>query len=118
MPNTIVKRYYPRLSEVVTVQDLPEFLNFLENGLEQVFDRIHYKNLQYSKSFNGDAAFYSLDLVTRDRLQFPLTGGMQLVMNPDVDGDAGICKSFPPSGILLFIRRFLSTGFEGISPHR
>ncbi|ASS49322.1 MAG: hypothetical protein A3D31_03645 [Candidatus Fluviicola riflensis] len=110
MPNTIVKRYYPRLSEVVTVQDLPEFLNFLENGLEQVFDRIHYKNLQYSKSFNGDAAFYSLDLVTRDRLQFPLPGGMQLVMNPDVDGDAGI-SSFPIAieykwEILAFVKAF------------
>lgn len=110
MPNTIAKRYYPRLSEVVTLQDLPEFLNFLENGLDQVFDRIHYKNLQYSKSYNGDSAFYSLDLVTRNRLQFPLPGGMQLVMNPDLDGDSGI-SSFPIAveykwEILAFVRAF------------
>lgn len=116
MPNTIAKRYYPRLSEVVTLQDLPEFLNFLENGLDQVFDRIHYKNLQYSKSFNGDAAFYSLDLVTRNRLQFPLPGGMQLVMNPDVDGDSGI-SSFPIAieykwEILAFVRAFKMQEFS------
>ncbi len=116
MPNTLAKRYYPRLSEVVTLQDLPEFLNFLENGLETVFDRIHYKNLQYSKSFNGDAAFYSLDLITRDRLQFPLPGGMQLVLNPDQDGDTGI-SSFPVAieyklEILAFIKAFKMQEFS------
>lgn len=110
MPNNIAKRYYPRLSEVVKLEDLPEFLNFIENGLEAVFNKIHYKNLQYSKSYNGDAAFYSLDLVTRDRLQFPLPGGMQLVLNPDEDGDSGI-SSFPIAieykwEILAFIRAF------------
>lgn len=46
-------RYYPRLSEVITVDDLPEFLSFVENGLNSIFDNIHYKNLQYSKGYRG-----------------------------------------------------------------
>lgn len=116
MPNTIAKRYYPRLSEVVTLEDIPPFLTFVESGLEQLFDRIHFKNLQYSKSRNGDAAFYSLDLVTKDRLDLPLPGGMMLVLNPDVDGDAGI-SSFPVSveyqwEILAFLNSFNLSGFS------
>lgn len=56
-------RYYPKLSEVVTVDNLPEFLQFVQNGLNAIFDKIHYKNLQYSKNPKGDAAFYSLEVV-------------------------------------------------------
>lgn len=116
MPNTIAKRYYPRLSEVVTLEDLPVFLSFVEDELQSVFDRIHFKNLQYSKSRNGDAAFYSLDLVTKDRLDFPLPRGMKLVLNPDLDGDAGI-SSFPISveyqwEILAFLKSFNLSGFS------
>jgi hypothetical protein len=51
MPNIVpTARYYPKLSEVITVDDLPEFLSFVQNGLNSIFDKIHYKNLQYSKS--------------------------------------------------------------------
>lgn len=57
-------RYYPRLSEVITVEDLPEFLSFVQGGFNAIFDKIHYKNLQYSKSYRGDSAFYSLDIVS------------------------------------------------------
>ena len=59
MPATkpVTKRYYPALSEVITVDDLPKFLHFAETGLNTLLDKIHYKNLQYSKSIRGDAAF-------------------------------------------------------------
>jgi hypothetical protein len=57
-------RYCPRLSEAVTVDDLPEFLSFVQNGLNTIFNKIHYKNLQYSKGYRDDSAFYSLDIVT------------------------------------------------------
>ncbi|ETZ21004.1 hypothetical protein N824_02505 [Pedobacter sp. V48] len=35
MPTTkaVTKRYCPALSEMITVDDLPEFLHFAENGL-------------------------------------------------------------------------------------
>jgi hypothetical protein len=32
----ITKRYYPKLSEVITVDDLPEF-HFAQNGLSSLF---------------------------------------------------------------------------------
>jgi hypothetical protein len=73
----VTKRYYPKLSEVMTLDDLPEFLSFAREGLMQIFDKIYYKNLQYSKSYRGDAAFYSLDIVSREiglNLPFGLRG--------------------------------------------
>lgn len=55
--NNYSQRYYSKLSEIITIEDLPEFLSFVQDGLNAIFDKIHYKNLQYSKSFRGDAAF-------------------------------------------------------------
>jgi hypothetical protein len=37
-------RYYPRLSEIITVDDLPDFLSFVEDGLNSIFNNIHYRN--------------------------------------------------------------------------
>jgi hypothetical protein len=34
-------RYYPRLSEVITIDDLPEFLSFVQDGFNNIFDKIH-----------------------------------------------------------------------------
>lgn len=109
-------RYYPRLSEIITVDDLPEFLSFVENGLNAIFDKIHYKNLQYSKGYRGDSAFYSLDIVTSERLALPLPFGLGLVLNPDLDGDSTI-SSFPITleyqwEILAFLKTFSSSSFS------
>ncbi|KRB56730.1 hypothetical protein [Flavobacterium sp. Root186] len=109
-------RYYPRLSEVISVDDLPEFLSFVENGLNAIFDKIHYKNLQYSKGYRGDSAFYSLDIVTSEKLAIPLPFGLGLVLNPDLDGDSSI-SSFPITleyqwEILAFLKTFSSSNFS------
>ncbi|MDP5201117.1 hypothetical protein [Flavobacterium sp. DG2-3] len=110
-------RYYPRLSEVITVDDLPEFLSFVEDGLNSIFDKIHYKNLQYSKGYRGDSAFYSLDIVTSSPLALPLPFDLKLVFNPDLkDGDQSI-SSFPITleyqwEILAFLKTFSSSSFS------
>lgn len=110
-------RYYPRLSEVVTVDDLPEFLSFVQNGLNAIFDKIHYKNLQYSKGYRGDSAFYSLDIVTSTKLAIPLPFDLSLVLNPDItEGDSAI-SSFPITleyqwEIVAFIKTFSSSSFS------
>jgi hypothetical protein len=82
--NTITKRYYPALSEVISTEDLPEFLHFAEEGLENILSKIYYKNLQYSRSQRGDSAFYSLDIISKS-IGLPLPFGMRLVLNPDTD---------------------------------
>jgi len=89
-PIVVAKRYYPRLSEIVTVNDLPEFLSFVQEGLNAIFDKIHYKNLQYSKSYRGDSAFYSLDIVSRKPISFTISGGLKLVLNPDAGASVSL----------------------------
>ncbi|AXG73533.1 hypothetical protein DVK85_04515 [Flavobacterium arcticum] len=89
----IARRYYPKLSEIVTVDDLPESLSFIQEGLNAIFDKIHYKNLQYSKSYRGDSAFYSLDIVTKQDIGLNLLGNIRLILNPDAT-DSNI-SSFP-----------------------
>lgn len=108
-------RYYPRLSEVVTVDDLPEFLSFVQNGINSVLDKVHYKNLQYSKSPKGDAASYHLDLVTKERLGFTIPGtGCSLILNPDVDQNISsfpVCVQYQWE-ILAFLRSFSLENFS------
>ncbi len=117
MPNIVpTARYYPKLSEVITADDLPEFLSFVQNGLNSIFDKIHYKNLQYSKSVNGDAAFYSLEIVSK-KLGIPLPFGMALVLNPDLTSSNNKISSFPITleyqwEILAFLKTFSSSNFS------
>ena len=42
MTNPVANRYYPRLSELMTVDDLPEFLSFIQNGLDDLLESIYY----------------------------------------------------------------------------
>jgi hypothetical protein len=118
MPNIVpTARYYPKLSEVITVDDLPEFLSFVENGLNAIFDKIHYKNLQFSKSYRGDSAFYSLDIVSSTKLAIPLPFDLALVLNPDLTGGDSTISSFPITleyqwEILAFLKSFNLDNFS------
>ena len=98
MPNTpavVSRRYYPRLSSIVSQDDLPEILGFVKEGLQNLFEKLHYKDLQHSKSPSGDAAFYSLSIVS-DRIDIELPGtGIFLVFNPDLTGSDFTISTFP-----------------------
>ncbi|MXN92322.1 hypothetical protein GR160_13925 [Flavobacterium sp. Sd200] len=112
---TIARRYYPRLSEIVSVEELPEFLSFLQEASNAIFSKIHYKNLQYSKSYRGDSAFYSLDIVTKEPLALPLPGGLELVLNPDASNTS--ISSFPVAleyqwEILAYLHSFSLENFS------
>ncbi|WP_203296539.1 hypothetical protein [Luteirhabdus pelagi] len=112
----IIARYYPTLDTVVTLDEFPEFLNFLRDGLASLFGKIHYRNLQFSKSPNGDTAFYSLDIVSKKRLDIELPGAdIFIVLNPTVD-DAGV-SAFPITiqyqwPILAYLRSFNLDNFN------
>ncbi|WP_130735947.1 hypothetical protein [Flavobacterium sp. J27] len=102
MPNTqtpsvaVTKRYYPTLSTILNEEDIPEILGFIKEGLVGLLGKIHYKDLQYTKSPRGDAAFYSLNIVSPKRLAIELPGtGISLVLNPDVTGNDFSISSFP-----------------------
>jgi len=115
---TVVKRYYPALSSVVSLDDFPESLGFIKQAIEQLFDKIHYKDLQYKKSPKGDAAFYSLTIVS-NKLAIELFGsGVSLVLNPDESGNTDFnISAFPVTveyqwKILAYLRSFDLNNFS------
>ncbi len=106
----ITSRYYPTLSMVITAEELPDLLGFLKEGLAGLLDNIHYKDLQYSKSIYGDRAYYSLRIVSKNRMDLEIPGtGIFLSLNPDAS-DTTI-SSFPITveyewPILAYLRSF------------
>jgi len=93
--SAISNRFYPQLSDLITVDDLPDFLDFAKDELDSLLSSIHYKDLQHSKSARGDSAFYSLDIISPN-IGVNLPFGLRLVLNPDTTGDTSI-SSFPIS---------------------
>ncbi len=117
-PPTVVKRYYPALSSVVSLDDFPESLGFIKQAIQNLFDKIHYKDLQYKKSPKGDAAFYSLTIVSR-KLAIELFGsGISLVLNPDENDNTDFnISAFPVTleyqwKILAYLRSFDLNNFS------
>jgi len=112
----ITSRYYPTISMILTEEELPDLLGFLKEGLAGLLDSIHYKDLQYSKSVYGDKAFYSLRIVSKNRLDLEIPGtGIFLALNPDAS-DTNI-SSFPITveyewPILAYLRSFNVESFS------
>lgn len=117
MPETpTTYNYYPALSGLMTVDDLPEILGFIRDGLHQIFEKVYYKNYYSSVNGDGSFAFYSLEIVSRTKLavEFPGTG-IFFVLNPDYE-DSTI-SSFPiivqwNQKILRYLGRFSMDQFS------
>lgn len=117
MPETpTTYNYYPALSGLMTADDLPEILGFIRDGLQQIFEKVYYKNYYSSVNQDGSFAFYSLEIVSRTKLavEFPGTG-IFFVLNPDYE-DTTI-TSFPITlqwnqKILRFLGRFSMDQFS------
>jgi hypothetical protein len=112
----ITSRYYPSLADLVDKKKVPAFLhNFLFDHYDDstppvlikgALSKVHYRNLQFTKSSNGDSASYSLDLVSKEEIGYELPGGLEFVLNSG--GNANI-SAFPITlqyqwAILGFIR--------------
>ncbi|MEL6866949.1 MAG: hypothetical protein AAFP19_21165, partial [Bacteroidota bacterium] len=78
--------FYPPLSSIVTFDELPDQLSFVKDGLSSLFDKIYFRDLQFSKSPKGDSAFYSLVIVSKKRLAVEIPGtGLFFILNPAHD---------------------------------
>jgi hypothetical protein len=117
MPTTpATYTYYPALSDLMKPADLPDFLSFIKDGLQAVFDKMYYKDYQTSRSTTGSSAFYSLDIVSRKKLALELPGtGVFFVLNPDYN-DSTI-SSFPVTvfwewEVMRYVRYFNLNGFS------
>lgn len=104
--------FYPSLATLIPLESIPSELGLLKGGLSNFFDHFFYRDLQIHKSVNGDAAFYSLKLITYKRLalEVPGTGGLALILNPGLNQSIqGASSEFPISvsykwGILRYAK--------------
>ena len=116
MPNTVVARYYPTLDTVINTEEIPEILGFLKVAITNLLSNTHFKDLQYSKSVYGDKAFYSLKIVSKNRIALEIPGtGIFLILNPDAESTE--ISSFPITvqyewPILAYLRSFNLDGFS------
>lgn len=110
-------RYLPPLSLLISVDNLPSSLGFLENGLNTVFSSLYFKNLYSNRSTYSQEVYYDITIVSYDRLGLSLGGdeGFALVLNPSfVNGDT---SEFPMSvsyswPLLKFINGFDISSFD------
>ncbi|EAY24174.1 hypothetical protein [Microscilla marina] len=100
--------FYPNLGTIVTLNDFPPELQFLENGLQHALDNIYYKNLQFTKNDQGAQAYYNLVLVTDGALKLDLFNtGLSLVLNSSNADETFIPLSLHYSwGILSLVNNF------------
>lgn len=108
-----VKRYYPTVSSIIDTDEIPDALGFVKTGLINFLDKLYYKDFQYSKSKNGDAAFYSIGIISKERLDIEIPGtGIYFVLNPDIEADSDFNISLFPLTleyewkILAYLRDF------------
>lgn len=86
-------KYYPTLGNIITLDQLPDSLGFIKDGITAVLNEIYYKDFQSSRSQAGDIAFYSLSFVSKKKIGFPIVADISFVLNPDQDDDT--ISSFP-----------------------
>lgn len=85
--NMPANKFYPALVDLLPVENLPASLGPVKEGIENLFKRLFYKNLQVEKSVQGDTGFYRLSIVAYQRIGLEIPGtGFALVLNPDDSG--------------------------------
>ncbi len=81
--------FLPSVASIINLDDLPENLQFIEAGLDQLFKNIYFRELQFTRSDKGDEAFYSLVLVLNKKTGFTIPGTeIDFLLNPSFNGTA------------------------------
>ena len=102
MPST---KYYPKLSSVMNTNALPEALNFVEGGIENLLDDIYLKDLQYIKSASGGNISYYTILKIFKAISLDLLGtGFEILLNPPPPNDPYAGSTEIPISINLDIK--------------
>lgn len=108
------KSFYPNIGTLVSLDDFPEELQFLETGLQHALDKIYYKELQYVQSNDGAQGYYNLVLVTGEQLKLDLFNtGFSIVINPGNTGETLIPLTLNYNWpVLALISSFNLEGFS------
>ena len=84
-PTPQIPKYYPALNNLITLDSIPDSLDFVKNISDNLFKKIFYKDFQSSVSNDGSVAFYSLKIVKKGRLDFDLLFGLKFILNRDIE---------------------------------
>lgn len=106
---------HPALSQLVSLEAIPNEIEALKDALASVFDEIFVKDLIFNVSYQGEAGFYSLTLTTYDSIgiNIPIAEDLKLVLNPGDVGTTEIPIRFNYSWIILkYINDFDYQSFD------
>ncbi|MGB8192707.1 MAG: hypothetical protein WCF67_12345, partial [Chitinophagaceae bacterium] len=102
---------------LISTDALPDQLGFVKGGIDSLLNKIYFKDFQFTSNGRGDAAFYSLSIITREKLAIEIPGtGIEIVLNPSSDPQI-VTSEFPVTlawewPILGYINNFKSMDFS------
>lgn len=82
--------FKPSLSDLITLDSLPDSFGFLKTPLNTITSKLFYQNLQVNRSKHGDSAIYNLDII------FP--GPITLLEIPGADLEVILNPNDPTTG--------------------
>jgi hypothetical protein len=109
-------KFYPALSEILPIEKIPSTLGPVKGGLQNIFNKIFYRDFLIDKSQFGDTASIRITLLSYNRIGFDIPGtGLSIILNPD-----DIPSAVTPIGInviykweiLKYINGFKSAAFN------
>ncbi|MDE1205558.1 hypothetical protein [Tenacibaculum larymnensis] len=105
---------YPKLNQLLPLERIPNELEAIKEVLASVLDSIFVKNLIVGKSYEGDAGYYTLDLVTDSLgVDIPFVDDLRLVFNPTNTGATEIPIQFDYSWLIIkYIKDFSASSFD------
>lgn len=117
MPSNV---FYPKLNQLISIENLPEPISKIDGLVDALIDDLYYNNLQFSLSPLGDAGFFKLELLILKRLGFeiPGTGGMELLLNPNLVEGGGNTTILPITAqyrweVVKFFNELRASGYSG-----
>jgi hypothetical protein len=80
----MIDKFYPKLTALINISDLPSEISFAENIVNNLFDNIYYRNLQISTGLDGSYVNCQIELIVFKplRLELPFCG-IALLLNAD-----------------------------------
>ena len=76
--------FYPSVNSLLKTDNIPEFLSFIKDALNDASNALYYKNLQFSD--NGYEGYYEMDIIPKNQELFEMDlfgTGLSLIINPD-----------------------------------
>ena len=75
---------YPSLSDIITIENIPAEVGFLNDVLDTLLEKIFFKNYSVHKTYYKDAGFYKLTIILLEDVGIKFLGedSLKLLLNP------------------------------------